>query len=104
LTSLGAKQSTILRRREFPGSNHGILVFYETIKTGDSNQRNGVLLSALGPETDISVTSEQFSLFCATAVRAEAVRGIIAETAHLSTHAAADTLNRCGIRTASSKQ
>jgi hypothetical protein len=40
----------------------------------------------------------------ATAARAETVRGIIAETAHLSTHAAADTLNRRGITTASSKQ
>jgi hypothetical protein len=32
------------------------------------------------------------------------VRGVIAETAHLSTHTAADTLNRRGIRTASGKQ
>jgi hypothetical protein len=32
------------------------------------------------------------------------VRGVIAETAHLSLHAAADTLNRLGIRTASGKQ
>ena len=40
----------------------------------------------------------------ATAARAEAVRRVIAETAHLSTHAAADTLNCRGIRTTNGKQ
>ena len=40
----------------------------------------------------------------ATAARAEAVRGGITETAHLSTRVAADTLNRRGVRTASGKQ
>jgi len=40
----------------------------------------------------------------ATAARAEAVRGAIAETARLSTRAVADALNRRGIRTASGKQ
>ena len=39
----------------------------------------------------------------AEAARAEAVRGVIAETAHLSTHTAADTLNYRGIRTTSGK-
>jgi hypothetical protein len=40
----------------------------------------------------------------ATATRAEAVRGAISETAHLSTSAAVDTLSRRGIRTATSEQ
>jgi DNA invertase Pin-like site-specific DNA recombinase len=40
----------------------------------------------------------------ATAARDEAVRGAIAETAHLSTRAAADAFNRRGIKTASGKQ
>src|SRR5262249_24539793 len=39
----------------------------------------------------------------ATAARAEAVRGVIADTAHLSTRAAAHALNRRVIRTASGK-
>jgi hypothetical protein len=37
-------------------------------------------------------------------MRAEAVRPVITETAHLSTWAAADALNRRGVRTASGKQ
>jgi len=37
----------------------------------------------------------------ATAARAETVRPVITETMHLSTRAAADELNRRGIRTAS---
>jgi hypothetical protein len=40
----------------------------------------------------------------ATTARAEAVRGAIAATAHLSTRSAADALNRRGITTASGKQ
>ena len=40
----------------------------------------------------------------ATAARDEAVRGAITETAHLSTRAAADALNRRGITTASGKR
>jgi DNA invertase Pin-like site-specific DNA recombinase len=40
----------------------------------------------------------------ATVARAEAVRGAIAETAHLSTRAAAHALNRRGIKTASGKR
>ena len=40
----------------------------------------------------------------ATAARAEAMRGAITATAHLSTCAAAETLNRRGIKTASGKQ
>jgi DNA invertase Pin-like site-specific DNA recombinase len=40
----------------------------------------------------------------ATAARDEAVRGAIAATAHLSTRAAADALNRRGITTASGRR
>jgi DNA invertase Pin-like site-specific DNA recombinase len=40
----------------------------------------------------------------ATAARAEAVRGAIVDTAHLSTRAAADALNRRGISTANGKR
>jgi DNA invertase Pin-like site-specific DNA recombinase len=40
----------------------------------------------------------------ATAARDEAVRGAIADTAHLSTRAAADALNRRGISTANGKR
>ena len=40
----------------------------------------------------------------ATAARAEAVRGVIADTAHLSTRTAADALNRRGIKTASGRR
>jgi DNA invertase Pin-like site-specific DNA recombinase len=40
----------------------------------------------------------------ATAARDEAVRAAIADTAHLSTRAAADALNRRGVTTASGKQ